>query len=285
MLPFGDRDMDGRSNDVIDRLTVAAIAALAYVLTAFFHEGVGHGGMCLAVGGHPSAWGAYYFDCDTRGLPASRFRLVAAAGSTVDLILCGVFAALFAQRVAAPGPKGAWTLFLWIVTAVNGLTWAGYFMFSGLADIGDWSTAADGVLGGGLSPGVVISARIAMVVGGVLAYLALSLGAGRMLARLVGGGRADRARRVAFTTYIAGGVTAVLISLANPIGLVITILSAAASSLGGTAGLFWTVRMMPKSTVAADWSLPRSWPWIAVGGVAVAVYAVVWGPSLRFAHA
>ena len=275
--------MDEPSDGVIDRLTVVGVAALAYVLTACFHEGLGHGGACLAVGGHPAAWGAYYFDCDTKGLPALSFRLVAAAGSTVNLILYGLFSALYARRLAAPGPKGVGALFLWIMATINGLTWAGYFAFSGLADIGDWSTTPDGVLAG-LSPGVVIPARIAMVAGGAAAYVAVSRGAGRMLAKLVGGDRKDRGRKVAVTTYLAGGVTAVLISLANPIGIVITIISAAASSFGGTAGLFSTIRFMPKETVATDWRLPRSWLWIGAGAAAVAVYAVVWGPSLQFAH-
>lgn len=267
---------------IIDRFTVVGVAAFAYVLTAFFHEGVGHGGMCLAVGAHPKAWGAYYFDCDTHGLPALSFRLVAAAGSTVNLILCGLFCVLFARRLASPGPKGAWTLFLWIMAAINGMTWAGYFMFSGLTNFGDWSAAPDGVLAK-LGPGAVIPARIAMALGGVFAYRALSRGAARRLARLVGGARPDRARAIAFTTYLAGGVTAVLVSLANPIGLIITIASAAASSLGGTAGLFWSVRLMPKSTIAEDWSLPRRWGWIALGAATAALYALVLGPSLHFA--
>jgi hypothetical protein len=94
--------------------------------------------------------------------------------------------------------------------------------------------------------------------------------------------RSYLARRISFTTYFTGGVTAVIISLANPVGLFITIASAAASSLGGTAGLFWTIRMMPRSTMAVDWSLPRRWSWIALGAVVVAIYAVVWGPSLTF---
>ena len=50
----------------IDFVTVACLAAVAYVVTTAVHEGGGHGGACLAVGGKPIAWGAYYFDAAVR---------------------------------------------------------------------------------------------------------------------------------------------------------------------------------------------------------------------------
>ena len=75
--------MDSAGDEVIDRLTIVGVAAFAYVLTAFFHEGVGHGGACLAVGGHPLAGGAYYFDCETLEAIADRLSSTTARGATV----------------------------------------------------------------------------------------------------------------------------------------------------------------------------------------------------------
>lgn len=39
----------------IDFVTVAALAAIAYILQNVLHEAVGYGGACLLVGGEPSA--------------------------------------------------------------------------------------------------------------------------------------------------------------------------------------------------------------------------------------
>ena len=36
-----------------DLLTIAAIAIVATVTANFIHEGLGHGGMCVATGGRP----------------------------------------------------------------------------------------------------------------------------------------------------------------------------------------------------------------------------------------
>src|SRR5579875_1274564 len=36
-----------------DLLTVAALAVIAYALSDFIHEGLGHGGSCLLIGGRP----------------------------------------------------------------------------------------------------------------------------------------------------------------------------------------------------------------------------------------
>ncbi|MEI9904062.1 MAG: hypothetical protein WDN06_08795 [Asticcacaulis sp.] len=90
----------------IDLPTVAGIAALAYVLTTLCHEGLGHGGACVLVGGHPTAWGAYYFDCDEDGLPSLAGRIVAAAGSTVNLILAVILGLNGRRRRQTTGP--AW---------------------------------------------------------------------------------------------------------------------------------------------------------------------------------
>ena len=48
--------------------TVLAIALVAYALTNVAHEGLGHGGMCVALGGEPRVLNAVYFDCGEEGL-------------------------------------------------------------------------------------------------------------------------------------------------------------------------------------------------------------------------
>src|ERR1700733_628637 len=59
-----------------DRQTVAAIAVLAMCLVTFDHEALGHGGMCLALGGHIQILTSSIFRCDIRSVwidPAGPF--------------------------------------------------------------------------------------------------------------------------------------------------------------------------------------------------------------------
>jgi len=258
------------SSPKFDVLTVIGMAAVAYVVTTLLHEGLGHGGACLAVGGQPQTWGAYYFDCDTRGLPAWTARIVAAAGSTVNAIVAVVTGLMLSGRKDL---RGAGALFLWLMFALNAFTWAGYYLFSGVANVGDWSE--EGVLNG-LS--FALPLRIAMAVVGGILYFLLGRAAGQFMSHLVGNKTAGR--RMAWTAYITGGVVALLIGLMNPVGIVIVIASSLASSLGGTSGLLWQhtfIRSEP-----THFALPRSWPWIAAGVIAAGAYAAVLGRSLTF---
>ena len=73
----------------IDRVTVAAIAIVAYACGNLLHEAVGHGGACLLVGGRPQMLNAVFFQCDESTLSPLGIRLVAAGGTIVNLIVAG----------------------------------------------------------------------------------------------------------------------------------------------------------------------------------------------------
>src|SRR5215468_4642168 len=120
----------------LDPWTVGAIAVVAYALSNVVHEGLGHGGACVAVGGHPRQLTAVFFDGDVEGLPASAGRWVAAGGSLANLAAAAV--AWAALRVI-PARWGRGRFFLWLVLAVNLLQAFGYLLFSGLGGIGDWA--------------------------------------------------------------------------------------------------------------------------------------------------
>ncbi len=166
-----------------DMLTVIGLAAVAYVVTTWLHEGLGHGGACLAVGGHPNTWGAYYFDC-TQG-PGWPARIVAAAGSTVNLVVAIVLGLVLSARLKTPQtPRGAGTVFLWLMFCLNAFTWAGYFLFSGVGGIGDWGVEKDAVLYDLPNPMIL---RAVMAVFGGVCYFLLGRTAGRLLGRIIGG--------------------------------------------------------------------------------------------------
>ena len=251
---------------------------MAYVVTTWLHEGLGHGGACLAVGAKPVAWGAYYFDCTTTGLPDWAFRAVAAAGSTVNLVVALITALILKGRLGDPQtPRGAGTVFVWLMFCLNAFTWAGYFLFSGIAGIGDWGVGDSAVLHGVANQMVW---RIAMTVFGGLAYFVLARSAGAMLGKLIGGDHQQTGRWLAWTAYFTGGILAFLIGLMNPVGFVIVLISSMASSLGGTSGMWWLHRFM-RSEPDAAFALPRNWLWIVLGVMAAAAYALIFGPTLE----
>src|SRR5260370_23763744 len=76
-------------------LTIAAITIAATVIADFIHEGLGHGGMCVATGGRPLVLSTVHFECsaDTRLVPA---------GGTLANLTFGVLFSGAARRVKPP---------------------------------------------------------------------------------------------------------------------------------------------------------------------------------------
>lgn len=73
---------------------------------------------------------------------------------------------------------------------------------------------------------------------------------------------------------------ALLISLFNPLGIFITLVSAVASSFGGTAGLFNVAYARPRELPVSDFAIGRQ-PVLLVAGVAMTVaFAAVLGPTI-----
>ncbi len=78
-------------------------------------------------------------------------------------------------------------------------------------------------------------------------------------------------------------ILAIAIGLLNSVGLIIVLISSAASSLGGTSGFLWMMQLLdPKQTASANaLAFQRKWGWIILGAVVTAVYASVLGPTVR----
>ena len=258
----------------IDLLTVAALSASVFVISTFCHEALGHGGTCLAVGARLRELGAYYADCDA---PEGSWpsRAVAAAGSTVNLILMAVFYLLLKARLSSASTRGSGSVFLWLMFALNGFTWAGYFLFSGVAGIGDWGTGSSAVLYN--APNAVVL-RVAMAVAGGGLYFLIGRAAGRLLGRVTGNRQAGRA--VAWTAYFTGGLIAIPVGLLNPHGLFVLLASAIASSWGGASGLMWCGRLAREDD-SVTFAVERNWLWIVGGAAIVAAYALVLGPTVK----
>ncbi len=121
--------------------TVIAIALVAYALTNVAHEGLGHGGMCVALGGEPRVLNAVYFDCGRGGVTRCRQPVDLGRRHPHESRLRRPHgAASAARRVRAATGR----YFLWLFLTLNLLQAFGYWMFSGLGGIGDWNAVVAG---------------------------------------------------------------------------------------------------------------------------------------------
>jgi len=274
------RDPDSTAGALVDRWTLVAITALAYVVANVAHEGVGHGGACALAGGDPRVWNAIYFDCDKTVMTGAGVRWLAAAGSLVNLAIAAVaFSALAATR-----GRGATTgrYFLWLLGTLDLFQATGYWLFSGVAGIGDWVVVVRG-----LEPAWLWRALLAVT--GAAAYWAAVVFSLRRLAPFVGAGpeRLARARTLTLLPYLSGGVLYVVAGLLNPLSFLLVLISAAAASFGGASGLAWMFTLFrheeryPPST-EPPLRIARGLSWIVAGAAVALLFVFVLGPGITF---
>ncbi len=210
----------------LDLWTVAAIAVSATVITDLIHEGVGHGGMCVATGAQPMVLSTVHFQCSVDT------RLVKAGGTLANLIFGAVFwaAARAAKRAAS------WRYFFWLLMTFNLLDAGGYFLFSGIGNFGDWAA----VVAGWQPPWAW---RVGLVALGTVTYFLLFVPlCVRELRPHIGRDakvRVSRARQLTVVPYLTGGVLSCAAGALNPVGPLLILVSAAAASFGGHSGLAW----------------------------------------------
>src|SRR5271169_1058047 len=256
-----------------DLLTIAAIAIVATVIADFIHEGLGHGGMCIATGGRPLVLSTVHFECspDT--------RLVAAGGTLANLIF-GTLCWIAARAVKR---SASWRYFFWLLMTFNLFAAGGYFLFSGIGNIGDWADVV-----AGWQP--AWAWRVGLAALGIVTYffvfVPLSL---RELRPFLGKDpkiRVRRARQLTVTPYLASGVLACIAGALNPVGPLLILISAAAASFGGNSGLAWMWTLFHGPYIpSSEFQMPeieRSWEWIIAAVVLAIGFIAGLGPGVKF---
>jgi hypothetical protein len=225
-----------RATERHDALTVSSVAVIVYAMASVLHEGIGHGGACLAVGGVPEALSSMHFDCSLPSNAVFAARIVAAGGTIATLI--GGVAALAVYRMKGPPPIIRYAL--WLFAAVNIMQGTGYFLFSGIGGVGDWATVIDGA-----QPAWLWRSLMAGL--GFAAYYVATTALFRQLDPFIGEARPRRydfALMLAVRPYLVGGALQMIAGAFNPGGLELMLLSGAAASFGGTSGLAWGPQML-----------------------------------------
>ena len=262
-----------------DFLTLITISAFSLIFAILLHEHGGHALACAVLGGHLNELGAFYVDCDYASLSGMGNRFVAFAGPLASL-LAGLVGMFFFDRISKTRPQRKY--FLWHFATVNLMIAAGYLLFSGMLGIGDLGMDQYGVFYQAQPEWLY---RVALTVLGLLAYYGVILLSLRKMDSFIGGEgeeRIARAQKLSLTSYLTGGVVAVLIGFLNPHGIIIVLISSVASCLGGTSGLAWMMQLLDrkKMTGNAPFALERSWVWVIFSVVFVLAYAIVLGPTI-----
>lgn len=276
------------SENFSDFLTIAAIAIVAYAITDFIHEGIGHGGMCLLIGGHPALLSTVQFECvrlvASSGPKFSEVtrshadaRLVA-AGGTLANFAAGIISWLALRFVVRASRL---RYLLWILMAINFMDAAGYFLFSGVANFGDWKAVISG-----LQPAWAWHLLL-VVAGGALYVAFVRLGASE-LRPFLGSDRAERpqrVRRLTLTPYFCGSIFLCISALPNPGGMFLVAASAAAAAFGGTSGFVWMRQWFRNPrfgpTPLQMPLLTRSWAWIVSAAILGIAFIAILGPGIR----
>lgn len=259
-----------------DLATIAAIAVVAYAIANFTHEGIGHGGTCLLTACEPVLLTSMSLHSEHADASTTS-HLVAAGGSTANLLL-GVLALLLLRRTPAAA-QARW-FFLWLLATINLLQAAGYLLFSGLGNVGDWATIARELPHPGLW-------RIGLAITGGTAYWFITDAMIKRLgARLPGSGqqRLPAAYRHTLTAWLAGAALYSTAALLDPWGIVMLFVSALPASLGGTSGLAWGPQLLRNPNAGAyageELRIARDARWLAAALVVAAAFVFVLGPGV-----
>jgi hypothetical protein len=263
-----------------DRLTLIAISTLAYIAAVGLHEHLGHTTACILLGSHPIEVGAFYVNCDYSGLSDLRIQLVTLAGPLVSLLI-GIISFL-GLRLRPPRSNSAF-YFVWLLGTVGLMAATGYLLFSGVSGIGDFGSTRDGAFYQATPEWFW---RLVLTLAGMASYYLVIYISVRMIDPHIAGEGRTRIRfasLLALMSYLTGAMVSILTGLLNPHGLIIVLISSAASSLGATSGLLWMMQLLDRKRVIPPPGLvfQRSWVWIGLGVVVTTVYALVLGPTIR----
>lgn len=251
---------------------IMALTAIVWVTAAMLHEGLGHGVACKAMGGVPTAWSTFHFECGRQAVSVAGWRLVSGAGTMVNIGLMALGWIWWRRSVIAGARLAAWVMFV-----VNGLTSFGYLIFSAVFGIGDWN--ATGVMTGVADPAL---ARGVLAVIGVAGYYATIRASAMMLSPVLDGSDVvTTARRLCVTIWATTGAVSLLAALMAGADWRSTLGASMGVALGGNAGLLSIARFMVPSTTSQALVVRHNWLLRGAAVVVVVAFVTILGPGVH----
>lgn len=255
-----------------DVTTIIAISITAFAIANLLHEGLGHGGACVLTGGHARVISSVHFECD------HDTRFIAAAGTLVNFF--AGFVSWITLRVVNPS-RPHLRYFLWLLMTINLLQGSGYFLFSGIGNIGDWAYVIHD-----LPPAWLWRAGLTVL--GMVSYPLLVWFSLLELRPFLGehDWRHGGAKDLTLIPYFTGGILYTVAGMFNPVGVILVGVSAAAASFGGTSGMAWMTQLLGSKFVPKinnqPLALQRSPFWIITAFITAAIFIGLLGPGMSF---
>jgi hypothetical protein len=262
---------------VVDWLTIVAIAAIAISFNVAFHEGV-HALACVAVGGDLLEYSALYESCDS---PTDwQAKIVAGSAPTFNL-LAGVLLWVILRNARKRSSETQF--FLWLFMLMNWCYGAGYFMLSGIANIGDWAVVVNG-----WEPSWLW--HVLMTVVGIVLFIVFVRLALQEFGKMVGGDadeQIQRANRLWILSYITSFMVVLMAGFFCPYGpLSLPVTAGLFAVIGALSPLLWMTRWFRTKNfvklVKEPLEIRRKWQWLLMAFVVVFVYVFILGRTLYF---
>lgn len=260
----------------VDWPTTIAIAAIGVSLSVGIHEGV-HALTCF-FGGDVIELAALHVDCNYAS--TAHAKVTAGSAAIVDIIL-GTIMLMVLRRSRLPSTE--LTFFVWLFMVMNWLGGAGYFMFSGIANVGDWAAVIEGWEPAGLWRGVM-----AIFGTGLYTFFVwLSL---KELGKIIGGSgdeQIGRAVKLGLIAYFTSIIVIFLAGMMNSQGMKsLTVFAGLLAIVGGLSPLLWMMQWFrAKSFVklsGPQLEIKRQIPWMVTAVIVVAINVFILGPSIFF---
>jgi hypothetical protein len=261
----------------VDWLTVVAIAAISMSINVAFHEAV-HALTCLAVGGELQEYSALHASCETT--IESQAKVVAGSAPTWNLIV-GLLT-WFILRNSKQRTSEFW-YFLWLFMLMNWFYGAGYLIFSGIFNIGDWAVVIDS-----WEPDWFW--RVLLIILGTLFYIVfIRLGLNEFCKVIGGEGdeQIQRANKLSFLPYFSSISVILLAGFFCPYGLLSFHVTASLFGvIGALSPFLWMMRWFRTAKfvklVKEPFEIHRKWHWLVAAVIVVFIYACMLGRTLYF---
>jgi hypothetical protein len=252
-----------------DAFTLAALGAIAACTATVAHEAVGHGAACLGAGEHIRLLTSVYFRC-SQGNPYIDI------GGPLGNLAAGLIAGV--GLIATPRTDSRVRLYCLFVMAFSLFWEAGYLLFAGVLDRGDWALALHALLG----PDPTLVRAVAFT-GGVALYLAASQAVSSGV-KAVAGPTAFRSRLKTLLRWgwVGGALAAVLAAaMFDPDRGEAVRQAALEIGVAAVPLLFLPARSSPRAAAGTPPVAPRSGAWILAAVVIWIAFAATLGRGLQ----
>ena len=261
----------------IDWVTVIAIASIAISLNVALHEGM-HALACFAVGSQLQEYSALYVSCES---PTTSQGKIVAGSAPIYNLIAGVFLWIILRNSRKQAPEVRF--FLWLFMLMNWFYGAGYLIFSGIANIGDWAVVIDGWEPSWLLRGFIV------VVGLALFVIFVRLGL-KEFGKVIGdysGEQIRSANKLCIVSYFTSLGVVLIAGLFCPFGfLSLPVTAGAFAVIGALSPFLGMTRWMRTNSFEIDIKEPleihRKWGWLVAAVIVLFAYVFILGPTLYF---